>query len=460
MSKKRKSKESEKDSNKSCKSECSEISVNEAAILITKTGKNEKLKEIIEQGKIVNINETFGSYPTESLLTVACERGNLDCVKLLVENNVDINNKDTLKDILRSLISSSNVEILTYLLEKGLVFDDYTLLDSKYFLRMDADNALFPILVELIRDVNCIHYHTSFLSRASEFGNVALVQHLLKRGVARDRVDEHDYDALRIAAQAGHAKVVSLLLNWNKTEAPIAANRVASALSTASYCGYLDVVRVFIEYGVYQAALTYALHEAIEGGEEEGGTTAEVVTCLLDAGVSVNAIYKGFSALTIACAYERSEVVKLLLTRGANPNLVDPRRQVPLEAAEHNYEILKELFEYGADPNMIKDGISAVLLDALDAGRLDDYIALFTLLLQRGADPNVADPDTGETPLMIAALAADVDLVELLLEYGADVTQVNSAGQSVLDMLGQARKYSKIVTLCESNKYGAKAIMK
>ena len=43
------------------------------------------------------------------------------------------------------------------------------------------------------------------------------------------------------------------------------------------------------------------------------------------------------------------------------------------------------------------------------------------LLLDAGADPN-AFATTGETPLMVAAKNLDVGMVELLLDYGADVT--------------------------------------
>ena len=66
--------------------------------------------------------------------------------------------------------------------------------------------------------------------------------------------------------------------------------------------------------------------------------------------------------------------------------------------------------------------------------------------------------------LMMAALELNIDLVKLLLEYGADVTQVNREGKSVLDLLGRTRKYGKVVKLCtsyiDSNKPGAKLLLK
>ena len=70
-----------------------------------------------------------------------------------------------------------------------------------------------------------------------------------------------------------------------------------------------------------------------------------------------------------------------------------------------------------------------------------------TVLLQFGAKPNLAHEVTGETPLMRAALNGHIDLTRLLLEYGADVTQLNLEGTSVLDLLAD-ESYSNVVELC------------
>ena len=64
---------------------------------------------------------------------------------------------------------------------------------------------------------------------------------------------------------------------------------------------------------------------------------------------------------------------------------------------------------------------------------------------------------------MQAALDLRIEAVKMLLEYGADVTQFNRQGQSVLDMLGD-EKYREVRELCtqyiECNKPGAKQPLK
>ena len=86
-----------------------------------------------------------------------------------------------------------------------------------------------------------------------------------------------------------------------------------------------------------------------------------------------------------------------------------------------------------------------------------------TTLFEYGADPNLAHAATGQTALMMAAVKLPIDDVRQLLELGADVTQVNRQGQSVLDMLGD-EKYREVRELCtqyiECNKPGVKQPLK
>ena len=435
------------------------ISVGQAATLIRR-GEIDKLKEIIDEGRILNIHQSISQFSNRTLLTIACEFGSFDSVKLLVENNATINNEAAQGELLASIINGSSIEILKYLLERGLAFDDRCLLHSRSFIKMTGSNPMFSLLVDQITDVNLIDHDSTFLTCASAAGNLTLVQLLLERGAVRTALVLENCDALGAAAQSGHADIVTLLLNWNRAEAPIAAEQVALALSAASFQSHLDVVRVLVAYGVDNAALNLALYRACEGYGD-----AELVTYLLDNGTDVNLHHDGSTPLACVCINGTPDLAELLLTRGADPNLAAPDGGLrPLDAASLHYEVMKVLLEHGANPNLPFDGDRTALLEALRSDDVDDKAALLTVLLEHEADPNKADPETGETPLMIAALAVEVDLVKLLLEHGADVTQVDRDGRAVLDMLGRTRKYGPVVELCEQyiecNKPGAKAVLK
>ncbi|MES2463923.1 MAG: ankyrin repeat domain-containing protein, partial [Armatimonadota bacterium] len=59
--------------------------------------------------------------------------------------------------------------------------------------------------------------------------------------------------------------------------------------------------------------------------------------------------------------------------------------------------------------------------------------ALLTLLLEHGADVNVAAIDTGTTPLMFAAASGDRAVIALLLGAGADPLARDQEGRSALN---------------------------
>jgi len=60
------------------------------------------------------------------------------------------------------------------------------------------------------------------------------------------------------------------------------------------------------------------------------------------------------------------------------------------------------------------------------------------VMLARGADANIRDRD-GNTPLVVAALIGDPDMVRLLIGGGANVNAVNSRGETALIAAVQRR---------------------
>ena len=82
------------------------------------------------------------------------------------------------------------------------------------------------------------------------------------------------------------------------------------------------------------------------------------------------------------------------------------------------------------------------------------HIKVLTVLLDLGMNPNLAHAHTGETALMIATsrYAYYPTLVKVLLEHGADVTQVNNEGKCVLDTEYTSHIQSIIIELLEQYK--------
>ena len=129
--------------------------------------------------------------------------------------------------------------------------------------------------------------------------------------------------------------------------------------------------------------------------------------------------------------------------------------------------IPKLLLNRGADPNVHYPSGNTLLLELVMA-TCDEHsncTDVIELLFEYDIDVNLAHATTGETPLMIAAVYLRVDMVRLLLEHGADVTQVDGHGDSVLDKLDTETPLSvEVLELCmqyiDSNRPRAQAVLK
>jgi hypothetical protein len=125
---------------------------------------------------------------------------------------------------------------------------------------------------------------------------------------------------------------------------------------------------------------------------------------VLDSGGNPNAMHLGRSALDWAVSYRYLDKVRLLLSHGANPNVLEQTRS---------------------------DSEGHAITPLIGAVRHDSNRELVELLLDSGADPNLAD-GTEMTPLMCAASAGATEVAKLLVTRGADVHRTTDDGQDAL----------------------------
>ena len=124
---------------------------------------------------------------------------------------------------------------------------------------------------------------------------------------------------------------------------------------------------------------------------------------------------RGSTPLMAAALYGDAESVRLLLERGADPNVPNDAKATALMYAVESTEKTRLLLDHGADPNArSEDGQTPLLVAASRPGAL----SVVKLLLDHGANPSSQNPASG-SPLTLAAAAGDADLIKLLLERGA-----------------------------------------
>jgi uncharacterized protein len=177
-------------------------------------------------------------------------------------------------------------------------------------------------------------------------------------------------------------------------------------------------------------------------GEDETDDNEVVVAGLVGSGGG------GLTALVFAAREGDLESAKLLVAAGADVNQTTEYGWTPLLTATNNrhYALGEYLIDHGADVNRANKGNWTPLYLATDNRNIEggdypvprpdlDHLDYIKFLLEHGADPNGRAKDNtltrtiftmqwfyedGCTPFVRAAQSSDTELMQLLLDWGAD----------------------------------------
>lgn len=150
------------------------------------------------------------------------------------------------------------------------------------------------------------------------------------------------------------------------------------------------------------------------------------------------------SLLAWAVETQNENIVNTLLKAGANANGVKGSRFSPLIIAcrYSNTAIMSALLNHGAQPtDAIEDGTSAFHLCAATA-----TAALLADMVEADTNVNIKN-QLGQTPLMFAANAGNLDTMSFLIEQGADINLQTQEGYSALFFAVKSHDLPVIQTL-------------
>ena len=241
---------------------------------------------------------------------------------------------------------------------------------------------------------------------AAQKGQLTVAKYLLDHG-AKPNLGERQSTPLHAAAQAGHKALVELLLE--RGAAPNAIDDFGrTPLHIATQAGFLAISEVLLAKGANPNAVLVRHAERTDDTPQFGGP------------------------LNAALDRSRLDVVRLLLDKGADPNLRDEGRPWPRDSGNppllfaQSKEAVQLLLSKGADPNLPGRQGTTLLHKAAQGGSLP----ILQALLDGGAHPDGPTHASTSvmTPLAIAVEAGQRETADALLKAGA---QINRMGAGV-----------------------------
>lgn len=399
-----------------------------------KEGKIHLMKYLLEKGADINAKNDYG----DTALLRAVDEDNLEALKFLLKKGVDINckNNEGYNPIL-SAAARGQLEMMKYLLKNGFTLKDKTNRGSTPLIVAAEGNNLNIIkfiIKEYVKtnkiDINERNYNgeTALMSAARiGLGRIKVVKYLAQNGADLTLIDNEGQTALMLAARYDNPEIVEYLLENNAD-----INELDIILS--SCVGLIDRVKYLVEKE----------NQDINAADKNGRTPLigaanynkiEVVKYLLEKGANTEAKDEdkdGKTALIIAADWGHLEMVKMLVENKADINARDNMGKTAIMYAAKKWDkgMAKYLLEKGADIEAVDNDGNSVLMVAANHGYGTDEFVKY--LVDKGAFVNRVNND-GVTTLMFAVMDKSLENVEFFVKNGVDMKLRDKQGKTALD---------------------------
>ena len=412
------------------------------------------VKYLIQFGAQVNKVDTNGVSP----LLLACKGHRLDIVEILLNYTANINIKTDQKETpLMKSCENGNLQLVKLLLDNNpspFLNDENK--DGKTALEVAIDNHLATIVMALVKKgAQLPLQHTSrrdvqFLQNLCTVGDVGLVSMYLgdenkvknktegdenklenetksdenesvglwerfkrilcKNKTRRMEIQEErmmiNEQLLNVVIRADNSPLLQYLLTSDKID--ICKETVMSALRCACKTGSVDIVRKIIEFDngkIWETVLNENhSHLYIAIRYEQAALVSFLISsgCVpgKDCPISASFISKDMLCLLLQhdIPVESQNATLIMVCKGGHRTAAFCARQLLDKSANVNYQDME-------DPDQLTVLMAAILRQS---------VLLVTLLLERGARPNIID-NKGRSPLFVACDLGHHELASLLL---------------------------------------------
>ncbi|XP_052238609.1 transient receptor potential cation channel subfamily A member 1 homolog [Dreissena polymorpha] len=350
-------------------------------------------------------------------------------------------------------VGAGKTKFIQFLIKKGadINVSNNMRMTPLHLAAIDGDVQIMEILVEKGAKIDVMNQEQQTpLHKACTHNSVACIEYLLKKGANKEAKDFENFTPLALAVVHGHVRVVQMLLAAG-SDVTVEDKNDSTLVFLAAEENKLDVLKVLMTTPKIKELINHRdewnnspLHVASQNGH------VNVVKFLIENGAMVTlkndreqtpihlAAIKGYvgvvqaivahdkttlndhdensdTALHLAASNGHVQLVHVLLTLGANHEIMNSNLQTPIAAAAAN-----------------------------------GHLKVVELLVRAGAFIDIPDK-LGLTPLLLASMNGHFNVVEYLLERQADVTLTDKQGLNCLDLAVKYDQQEVVMDILKSD---------
>ena len=383
-----------------------------ALMIASESGHEQIVQTLVSVGANVNIHNNEGW----TALMIASRYGHHQVVELLIKEHANINTQK--EDGWTSLMLASRYghhQVVELLLKEHANINTQEE-DGWTSLMLASQYGYHQVVELLLKEHANINIQKedgwTSLMLASRYGHHQVVELLLKEHANINTQEEDGWTSLMLASRYSHHQVVELLL---KEHANINTQEEDgwTSLMLASYGGHIQAVKLLLQWDADVSILNESNYNALMLASQYGHI--EVVECLLQTQADPHILaYDGSTTFSLAAVSGNRDLVNMLLDK-VQPTTDEIEKAVVLSCYGGHPTLIT--FLSNKLPHLTND--QRELLDSCVKGDLGAVIM-----------KTLGSPDTplvlGLTPLMVASSCGHVDIVDALIQTGADVNKEES----------------------------------
>ncbi|KJZ68346.1 hypothetical protein HIM_12262 [Hirsutella minnesotensis 3608] len=367
---------------------------------------------------------------------LAAWKGHWQLVGAMIEKGLKVNQEDGEDSLLELAIAQDEEFWIIVLLRSGVDVDYRSRSRGRTPLMHAVTRGKISTVDLLLRKGAAANAQDTFgstpLLEAITQDDSDLVDILLQHGADRNLRDKRGYTPIILAARLGRTAIMQRLLDPPTLSSNLTQSDARSLLMSVIARGQIETLNLLLGNGFdvnsQDSFGTTPLHKAVIQGH------IGAVKALIDHGADVLSADKhGNTPLLLASGYGKVQIVRRLL-RAENIDLecCDISGRTPLlKAVAVGQEGVVDLLlsKSAKTTSRDKNGDTPLLL----AAGFGDIYMVRRLLEARDIDLETRDRD-GRTPLLRAACNCCDELIDLLIDSGADTSCIDNFGFTALSL--------------------------